>query len=203
MYLSSNSLSRRISRRLLARVLAVPAVFALASLAEQTLLGQVAYGKKKKHHRNRRRHRHRNKSSSRTAIAYSPDTEEVAFLNLLNAYRSEDHAGHLSLQRQLGAAAEHHSQDMADNNYVSHTLSNGDSPLKNIEKHGYDGFVYWGEVIAAGFETAEQAISALKTSPEHDKMMRSKHFTQTGIGRAYNAESDYGWYWTITLGDKH
>jgi uncharacterized protein YkwD len=183
----------------LAQILAAPALATLAALAEQGLLGEVALGKKKNHHQHHKKHR---SSGSQIAAVYAPDAEELAFLSLLNAYRAEQHDGHLSLQHQLGAAAKHHSQDMADNNYVSHTLSNGDSPLKNIERYGYDGFVYWGEVIAAGFETGEQAIHALKTSPEHDKMMRSKHFTQTGIGRAYNAASEYGWYWTITFGDK-
>jgi uncharacterized protein YkwD len=93
---------------------------------------------------------------------------------------------------------------MANHNVVSHSLANGDSPLKNIERHGYKNFIWWGEVIAAGtaFETAEAAISALKTSPSHDAMMRKGQFEHCGIGRAHNPNADHVWYWTVTFGAK-
>jgi uncharacterized protein YkwD len=186
-------------RRLLARVLAVPAALAVAALPAPPPTVARKNKRKQRHKHHQRRHKG---GSSHAAAVYAPDAEESAFLPLLNAYRAQNGAGRLSMQHQLGAAAEHHAQDMAEKNYVSHTLANGDSPLKNIERYGYDGFTYWGEVIAAGFETAEEAISALKTSPSHDEMMRSKHFNHTGIGRAYSADAEWGWYWTITFGKK-
>ena len=43
-------------------------------------------------------------------------------------------------------------------------------------------------------------MDAWKSSPEHDRDMRNKNFTEIGIGRAYNKSSKYGWYWTTTFG---
>ncbi len=189
-------------RQFLGRLLALPAALGFAAwhVPERLLDGGVASGKKKKRKR-KNRHRSRRPGSS-SAVRYSPDSEELAFLDLLNAYRAAHGAGRLSLQHQLGAAAEHHSQDMAEHNYTSHNLSNGDGPLKNIERFGYSNFTSWGEIIAAGFETADEAISALKTSPSHDEMMRKKQFNHCGIGRAHSADSQWGWYWTVTFGKK-
>lgn len=185
-------------RQLLTKLLALPAALGFLPLGERLFHDGVASGKKKKHKKKKRNHR----SNSSSAAAYSPEPEELAFLELLNAYRAEHGARRLSLQKQLGAAAEHHSQDMAETGVPSHELSNGDGPLKNIERFGYSNFTYWGEIIAAGFETADEAISALKTSPSHDQMMRKKNFNHCGIGRAYNADAKWGWYWTVTFGQR-
>src|SRR3712207_5136971 len=44
---------------------------------------------------------------------YSPDGEEWAFVELLNAYRGELGLAPVTLNYELGAAAEYHSVDMA------------------------------------------------------------------------------------------
>jgi uncharacterized protein YkwD len=144
----------------------------------------------------------KNKKNKNTGGGSSSGSEERAFLGLINDYRRKSGAGNLSLQDQLGAAANHHSQDMAGKNYFSHTLSNGDSPEKNIERFGYTNWSFVGENIAAGQETAKAVMDAWKSSPEHDKNMRDKNFTEIGIGRAYNKSSKYGWYWTTTFGSR-
>ena len=131
---------------------------------------------------------------------YSPDGEERAFLDLINAYRRRHGAGNLSLDNRLGAAADYHSEDMASKNYFSHKLANGDSATKNIERFGYTNYRLVGENIAAGYETAREAMNAWEKSPEHDRNMRDPGFTQIGIGRAHDGNSEYGWYWTTTFG---
>ena len=91
---------------------------------------------------------------------------------------------------------------MANKNYFSHKLSNGDSPEKNIKRFGYTNWSYVGENIAAGHETAKAVMDAWKSSPDHDRGMRNKTFTEIGIGRAYDKSSKYGWYWTTTFGSR-
>jgi uncharacterized protein YkwD len=91
---------------------------------------------------------------------------------------------------------------MAKKNYFSHKLSNGDSPEKNIERFGYTNWSSIGENIAAGHETAKAVMNAWKSSRKHDRNMRNKNFTEIGIGRAYNKNSKYGWYWTTTFGSR-
>jgi hypothetical protein len=133
---------------------------------------------------------------------YSPDDQERAFLEMINAYRGQIGAGALVLQDQLGEAAKFHSEDMAQKNYFSHDLPNGNSAEKNIETFGYTNWRFVGENIAAGFEGANAAMDAWKSSPEHDRNMRNANFTEIGIGRAFNGSSRYGWYWTTTFGSR-
>ena len=164
--------------------------------------GSVGAGEEQAARQNLKRQDDKTTSESGGGGDYSPDREERAFLDLINNYRRKNGVGKLSLQNQLGAAAEHHSQDMANKNYFSHKLSNGDSPEKNIERFGYTNWSYVGENIAAGYETAKAVMKAWKSSREHDQNMRNKNFAEIGIGRAYDKRSKYGWYWTTTFGSR-
>ena len=190
--------ARSSRRRLLARLAALPAALELAFIMER---GSAGAGKDQAARENLKRQADKTTSESGGGD-YSPDREERAFLDLINNYRRKKGVGKLSLQNQLGAAAEHHSQDMANKNYFSHKLSNGDSPEENIERFGYTNWSYVGENIAAGYETAKAVMKAWKSSPEHDRNMRNKNFTEIGIGRAYDKRSKYGWYWTTTFGSR-
>jgi hypothetical protein len=130
---------------------------------------------------------------------YSPDGEEWAFVELLNAYRGELGLAPVTLNSELGGAAEYHSVDMAANNYFDHYLFDGTDAGTNIQNFGYTGFPY-AENIAAGMETAQEVLIGWQNSPEHNATMTSPQYTEIGIGRAYNEGSHYGWYWTATYG---
>lgn len=67
-----------------------------------------------------------------TASGYCADAEERYFLKLINDYRAQYGRAPLRLTKTLGAAAEHHSVDMASKNYFSHTLSGGVTWSQNI-----------------------------------------------------------------------
>src|SRR5262245_28353324 len=56
---------------------------------------------------------------------YCAESEKQAFLTLINSYRAQNGVGALAMSQTLGAAAEHHSVDMAATNSGSHTLSDG------------------------------------------------------------------------------
>ena len=191
--------ARSSRRRLLARLAALPAALGLAFAMER---GSAGAGEDQATRQNLKRQSDKTTSESGGGGDYSPDREERAFLDLINNYRRKKGVGKLSLQNQLGAAAEHHSEDMANKNYFSHKLSNGDSPEENIERFGYTNWSYVGENIAAGYVTAKAVMKAWKSSPEHDRNMRNKNFTEIGIGRAYDKRSKYGWYWTTTFGSR-
>src|ERR687893_502693 len=71
---------------------------------------------------------------------YAPDAEEWASVELINAYRGQLGLGPLTLNYELGAAAEYHSVDMAINNYFDHYLFDGTDAGMNIQNFGYSGF---------------------------------------------------------------
>ena len=129
----------------------------------------------------------------------SADAEEWAFVELLNAYRGELGLAPVTLNSELGAAAEYHSVDMAMNNYFDHYLFDGTDAGTNIQNFGYTGFPY-AENIAAGMETAQEVLTGWQNSPDHNATMTSPQYTEVGIGRAYNEGTHYGWYWTATYG---
>jgi uncharacterized protein YkwD len=146
-----------------------------------------------------------------TASSYCADPEESAMLAALNAYRAEHGLGELVLSATLGAAAKHHSESMANFNYFdgSHDLHfEGDSQdqtvtwQENIASHGYPDNTHTSraENLAAGFESAAQTLDQWINSPSHNEHLLSATYQAIGIGRAFNLESDYRWYWTVTFG---
>lgn len=130
---------------------------------------------------------------------YAPDAEEWAFVELLNAYRGQLGLGPVTLNYELGAAAEYHSVDMAMNNYFGHYALDGTDAGTNIQNFGYTGFPY-AENIAAGMATAQEVLIGWQNSPEHNATMTNPQYTEIGIGRHYGEGTQYGWYWTATYG---
>ena len=134
------------------------------------------------------------------ASSFCPDRQEQEFLRLINGYRAQHGLRALGLSRTLGAAARHHSVQMANQDYFSHTMLNGVSWVENVIKHGYTFNTYRGENIAAGRATAADVFDQWRRSPEHNANMLSAHFTAIGIGRAYKGSSRFDWYWTTDFG---
>ncbi|HEX2281107.1 MAG TPA: CAP domain-containing protein, partial [Thermomicrobiales bacterium] len=128
------------------------------------------------------------------------DSEEVAFLALINDYRAASGLRSLSLSSSLSSAAAYHSVDMAAKGYLAHTLLDGTTVEQNMANFGYEGGTH-GENIAAGTQSAAEAMQTWQGSAEHNANMLNASFGAIGIGRAYDPNSQYGWYWTTIFGD--
>jgi uncharacterized protein YkwD len=98
-------------------------------------------------------------------------------------------------QVQLAAAAEAHSQDMAVNGYFDHVSPGGSDPLARVIAQGYDPAAL-AENIAAGHASAQATFGDWQNSADHNANMLDPGVTETGIGRAYNPNAPYTWYWT-------
>ena len=131
---------------------------------------------------------------------YCAEPEELAFLKLINDYRAQNGLGPLVLTQTLGAASEHHSVDMAVNNYFAHILFDGTDWSQNMTNYGYTYNTYRGENLAAGNESASATFTQWKNSAGHNANMLTPNYTAIGIGRAYGATSTYKWYWTTDFG---
>ena len=128
------------------------------------------------------------------------DDEEVAFLAMINDHRAASGLGSLSVSASLSSAAAYHSIDMAAKGYLAHTLLDGTTVVQNMANFGYEGGTH-GENIAAGTQTAAEAMQTWQGSAEHNANMLNGSFGAIGIGRAYDQASQYGWYWTTIFGD--
>ncbi|CAA9539897.1 MAG: hypothetical protein AVDCRST_MAG70-17 [uncultured Thermomicrobiales bacterium] len=76
-------------------------------------------------------------SAAAATGSYCAEPEEVAFLGLINQYRAQNGLNALRMSQTVGAAAEHHSTEMATYNYFSHTMLNGVTWSLNMTNHGY------------------------------------------------------------------
>ncbi len=128
------------------------------------------------------------------------DAEEAAFLELINQYRQANGKPALSINQNLVKAAKWQSNDMASKNYLDHTDSTGRDPFKRMADFGYTANTYKAENIAGGYTTAAEALAGWKTSVGHNTNMLDGNYKVIGIGRAYNANSTYKWYWTTDFG---
>jgi len=131
----------------------------------------------------------------------SVDAEEQAFLQTINQYRQQNNRGPLKLSTTLNKAAAWKSLDMANYNYVAHDdTPSGRSWVDRIRDCGYVYNAWIGENIAVGNGTAAPTFQQWRGSPGHNDNMLGSNYTAIGIGRAYNANSAHGWYWTTEFG---
>lgn len=128
------------------------------------------------------------------------DGEEAALLGLINQHRAQNGLGALQFSGKLSAAANFHSWEMAEYNYFSHTLRNGVTWSQNILNFGYTANTYKAENIAAGYETATAVFNAWRNSAGHNANMLSPNYKVIGIGRSFDVDATYDWYWTNTFG---
>jgi uncharacterized protein YkwD len=101
----------------------------------------------------------------------------------------------------LEAAAQRHSNDMANNNWFSHYGSDGSSPWDRIRAAGYS-MLSGGENIAAGYSTVLSVIEGWLKSPGHCANIMSPYFREIGAAKAVNLNSYYRTYWTLDLASK-
>jgi uncharacterized protein YkwD len=143
--------------------------------------------------------------------ACSTSTEEQQMLAAVNAFRAQPRvcgsrgsfpaASPLSWDCKLEAAALAHSQDMANNNFFSHTGSGNQSPGDRISQAGY-GWSTYGENIAAGvpLSSVDAAMQAWIDSPGHCSNLMAPNFTNLGAAKFSNSSSTYKVYWTQVFG---
>ncbi len=112
--------------------------------------------------------------------------------------RSFDATYELTWNDQLAEAALAHSQDMATRNYFDHTSPSGENPGARINRTGYVAST-WGENIAAGYGSVEQAIQGWINSPGHCANIMNSNFTEFAVAIAQSNTSTYGNYWTMVL----
>ena len=109
---------------------------------------------------------------------------ENQVLALLNLERENVGLPPLIMQNQLRGAAREHSADMACNDFVSHTGSNGTSSYDRITSYGYYPS-WWGENIYMGYQTTpEQVVTWWMNSTPHRNNILHSYYVHIGIGQA-------------------
>jgi uncharacterized protein YkwD len=127
---------------------------------------------------------------------------ENTVLDLINQERQNQGLPPYDLNGQLRSAARGHSQDMACNDYFSHTGSDGSSVADRVEAEGYSWSWVGENIFATSISSsaaAQQAFDAWMDSSGHRANILSEHFTEIGIGYTYSSGSTYGSYFTAVF----
>ena len=135
-----------------------------------------------------------------------------AFLAAVNQARSVNQicgatpyspAAPVSWSDNLAMAAYLHSEDMALNNFFSHTGSDGSSAGQRISRQGYPWRAY-GENIAVGYPTVSSVIQGWLGSEGHCRNLMDPDFTEIGAGYAIGpfGGNPAARYWTFDLADR-
>jgi uncharacterized protein YkwD len=130
--------------------------------------------------------------SAKAAAAFNG--QEQAVFDLVNQERAIQGKPLLRSDSRLTAAARAHSQDMAEQNYFSHTGANGSSPGQRIQAQGY-AWNAWGENIAYGYATPEAVMNAWMNSPGHRANILNTLFCDIGVGYFQGGANNRP-YWT-------
>lgn len=106
-------------------------------------------------------------------------------------------ANPLDLDPELNIAAQAHADDMAANNFFSHTGSDGSSFSQRIFRTNFTGSPV-GENIAAGYNSPQAAVNGWLTSDGHCRNMLNPQATKLGVG--YALGGPYGTLWVQVFG---
>jgi uncharacterized protein YkwD len=109
-------------------------------------------------------------------------------------------AAPLALNLPLRNAARGHSQDMAANNYLSHTSLDGRTYDQRIWQAGYTGGFPLAENIAGGPSSAQAVVDGWMQSAGHCRNIMGSGYRVVGIGYAFTPSSTYRHYWTQAFG---
>ncbi len=126
--------------------------------------------------------------------------KDFAVEEKINVIRADRGIPVLSNTIKITQAALRHSNDMADNDFFSHTGSDGSRAGQRLDETCYKWQAY-GEIIAAGYGGKPgNVIEAWMKSPGHTSIILSDMYTEFGAGYAYNSSSYYKHYFTVDFG---
>ena len=111
-------------------------------------------------------------------------------IDLTNQQRAKNGLPALKADTQLSGVAQKKSQDMAQNNYFSHTSPTYGSPFDMMRDFGVS-YKSAGENIAQGQRTPQEVVNAWMNSEGHRKNILSNNFTHIGVGYVTD-----GHHWT-------
>jgi uncharacterized protein YkwD len=108
-----------------------------------------------------------------------------------------DPAPPLQGDSHLNEAAQAHAIDMGENDFFSHTGSDGSSFVDRVRRTDYSGFPM-GENIAGGGAVPAGVVQRWIDSDGHCRNLMNPQATKLGVG--YVADGPYGSSWVQVFG---
>ncbi|NES64367.1 MAG: CAP domain-containing protein [Okeania sp. SIO2D1] len=134
-----------------------------------------------------------------TFPALDPDQFIDRVVELTNQERTQLGLDPLTADPLLNQAAQTHTENMAEQDFFSHTGLDGSSVGDRIEATGYD-FSTWAENIAAGRQTPEAVVAGWMNSDGHRRNILNPNLEEIGVGYYFLEEDtgsvNFNHYWT-------
>jgi len=128
---------------------------------------------------------------------------EQEVLKLTNEFRQKNNLDPLSIDQNLEKAADLHTQNMAKQDFFSHTGKDGSKPWDRAGKAGYETRTI-GENIAAGYTSPQSVVNGWINSPGHRANMLNPSYNEIGLGHFLlqndTGKVNYRHYWTQLFG---
>lgn len=120
-------------------------------------------------------------------------------VELTNLERSKAGLSPLTVNAQLAAAAQGQSENMALQDFVSHTGLDGSQPWDRVSATGYQWFAV-GENLFAGGTSPEEVVAGWMSSPGHRANILNPDLQEIGVGYYFllndTGSLNYHYYWT-------
>jgi len=118
-------------------------------------------------------------------------------IELINQARADVGRAALTVNQQLMNAAQAHSLDMACNDFLRHSGSEGTWTGDRLVAAGYPNS-YYLEILAIGLP--QDAMNQWRSDPLHWDAVINSRVTEIGVGYVFSKFSSYGGYWTVNMG---
>jgi uncharacterized protein YkwD len=126
----------------------------------------------------------------------NPDYVQT-LIDLINQARAEVNREALTVNADLTEAARRHSLDMACNNFMKHSGSDGSWTGDRVTEAGFSN-TYYLEILAIGLP--QDAMNQWKLEPKDWSAVINSRVTEIGVGYVFSKFSAYGGYWTVVMG---
>ncbi len=121
-------------------------------------------------------------------------------VTLINAQRASNNLPALTLNAQLSAAAQNHSEDMACNNFLQHSGWNGSTPASRIAAAGYVASITRENIYAQPPQyggDAQAAVTWWMSDQIHRDAILNPQVKELGVGYASYVRADLIGYFTV------
>ena len=121
----------------------------------------------------------------------------TTLIGLINKARADVGRPALTVNTKLNSAARAHSLDMACNNFMHHSGSDGSWTGDRLTSAGYTN-PYYLELLAIGLP--QDAMNQWHTDDAQWSAVINSRVTEIGVGYVFSKFSAYGGYWTVDMG---
>ena len=135
-----------------------------------------------------------------TIPAHASNPDEIRrVIELINQERALRGVHPLQHDPRLDVAAQRHSDDEAEHDFVGHDGTDGSTFWSRVTDVGFEPQIL-GEVLTAGNPNADSAVNAWFTSPPHHEILMYPDLAWIGVGHSTHQGTRYTDYWVVEVG---